>query len=198
MNGYQYEAVFNNGIGAPTTTTAATLTVVRIPSIGTWNSAVDGLWNSAGNWSDTQGTGVPGFSGVAGDQATFDGAAGLHVDIGDSSPSIAGLTFGPGAANYDIQSTGVGQLQLDNGDSNCTITVSVGTQTITAPVQLVSNTVIVQSASATLNISGPLIGDTGAVAHGGRCHAHRRLLWKRRPGPLLLVRLLTSPPVRCR
>ena len=31
MNGYQYEAVFSNGIGLPATTTAATLTVQTRP-----------------------------------------------------------------------------------------------------------------------------------------------------------------------
>ena len=33
MNGYQYEAVFSNGIGLPATTTAATLTVQTAPSV---------------------------------------------------------------------------------------------------------------------------------------------------------------------
>ena len=161
MSGYQYEAVFSNGVGMPASTTTATLTVVPIPNIGTWNSAVDGLWDTAGNWSDTQGTGAPGFSGVSGDEATFNGAAGLNADLGNSSPSIAGLTFGPSALNYDIKSTGTGQLQLNNGDSNATITVSAGTQTIAAPVQLASNTVVNPAASATLNISGLIIGTTG-------------------------------------
>ena len=97
---------------------------------------------------------MPGFSGLTGDQATFNGAAGLNVDLGNSSPSIAGLTFGPSALNYAIKSTGSGVLQLNNGGSNATITVSAGSQTISAPVQLVSNTVIDPAASAVLTISG--------------------------------------------
>ena len=96
--------------GQTVTTTAATLTVIPIPTIGTWNSAVDAPWNSVGNWINAQGTGVPGFSGVVGDQASFNGASGLNVDIGNSNPSIAGLNFGPHALDYNIQSSGSGVL----------------------------------------------------------------------------------------
>ena len=72
-----------------------TLTVIAVPTVGDWTSDVDGPWNLATDWTDTQGVGAPGFSGVSGDQATFDGAVGLNVDLGNFSPSIAGLTFGP-------------------------------------------------------------------------------------------------------
>ncbi len=146
-----------------------TLTVSPIATLATWESPVDGPWNSAANWTDTQGVGAPGFSGVSGDQATFNGAAGLNVDLGGFSPIIAALTFGPSALNYDIMSTmstGSGQLQLNNGSSDATITVSAASQTIAAPVQLVSYTAIDPAASATLTISGGISG-TGALAIDG-------------------------------
>ena len=168
-NGYQYEAVFTNSVNSATTT-AATLTVnpvIPVATVAVWNSAGSGVWNSAGNWIDTQGTGAPGFSGVTGDQATFNGAAGLNADLGNFSPNIAGLTFGPGALNYDITSSGSGVLQLNNGSSNATITVSAGSQTIDAPVQLFSNTAIAPAASATLNISGPISGAASSLTLDG-------------------------------
>ena len=137
-----------------------TLTVTPIATVATWNSAADGPWNWGPNWSDTQGVGTPGFSGVSGDQATFNGAAGLNVDLGNFSPSIAGLTFGPGALNYDIKSTGSGQLQLNNGSSDAAITVSAGSQTIDAPVVLANNVNVTAAGGAGLTISGA-IGQSG-------------------------------------
>ena len=101
-----------------------------------------------------------GFSGVSGDQASFNGAAGRNVDLGNSSPSIAGLTFGPSALNYDIQSTGSGQLQLNNGSSNATITVSAGSQTIDAPVVLENSVNVTLAGGTSLAISGG-IGQSG-------------------------------------
>ena len=131
------------------------------PTAATWTSSSDGPWNSGSNWTNTQGSGVPGFSGASGDQASFNGAAGLNVDLVNSSPSIAGLTFGPSALNYDIQSSGSGQLQLNNGSSNATITVSAGSgQTIAAPVVLESNVNVTLADGASLAISGG-IGQSG-------------------------------------
>ena len=124
-------------------------------------------WNSAGNWSDTQGTGVPGFSGVAGDQASFNGAAGLNADMGNFSPSLAGLSFGPNALNYDIESSGSGALHLNNGSSNTTITVSVGNQTIAAPLALDSSVLVAPAAGSRLAISGPISGPGFSLTLGG-------------------------------
>ena len=141
--------------------THATLTTVNtIASVAAWNSNTDGVWNSGANWTNTQGSGEPGFSGASGDQATFNGATGLNVNLDNYSPSIAGLTFGPSALNYDIQSTGSGQLQLNNGSSNATITVSAGSQTIAAPVVLESNVNVTLAGGASLTISGG-IGQSG-------------------------------------
>ena len=100
-------------------------------------------------------------SGITDDEATFNGAVGLSTDLDNFSPSIAGLTFGSNALNYEIKSTGNGLLQMNNSSSNATITVSSGSQTIAAPVQLISNTVIYPAPSATLNISGSVIGNPG-------------------------------------
>jgi hypothetical protein len=158
QNGNRYEAVFTNSVGTATTT-AATLTVV--PTFGTWNSAVDGPWNAAANWTDTQGAGVPGFSGLTGDQAAFSGAAGLNVDLGNFSPSLASLSFGPAAPNYVIQSTGSGVLQMNNGGGTATIGISAGSQTIASPVQLISNTTVLPAASSKLTVSNSVTGNTG-------------------------------------
>ena len=80
------------------------------------------------------------------------------MDIGNSNPSIAGLNFGPSALDYNIQSSGSGVLQLANGDSDATIMVLAGTQTITAPIQLANNTLIDPAASTTLSIAGSVAG----------------------------------------
>ena len=137
-----------------------TLTVIPVATIAAWSSGVDGPWNSTTDWTDTQGIGAPGFSGVSGDQATFNGAGGLNVDLGNFSPSIAGLSFGPGALNYDIKSTGSGLLQLNNGSSSATITVSAGSQTIDTPVVLGNNVNVTVAGGGGLTISGA-IGQSG-------------------------------------
>ncbi len=157
-NNNQYEAVFTNAAGSAKTT-AATLTIV--PTIGVWNSAVDAPWNADANWTDSQGAGVPGFSGVSGDQATFNGAAGLNVDLGVFNPNIATLTFGPAAPNYVILSSGGGVLQLNNGGGNATIGIAAGSQTIAAPVQLASNTTVLPAASTTLSVLGAVGSSAG-------------------------------------
>ena len=163
MNGYQYDAVFTNSVGS-VTTTAVTLMVIAVPTIGAWNSAVDSNWDSAANWIDSQGTVVPGFSGVAGDQAIFNGA-GVQVDLVAANPVIAGLNFDGSAGNYIIKSTGGGQLRMSTGGGTATISVSTGSQAISAPVQLSSNTVIDAAASTNLGISGA-IGGTGSLTVG--------------------------------
>ena len=141
-----------------------TLTVNPIATVATWSSDVDGPWNCATDWTDTQGIGAPGFSGVSGDQAAFNGAAGLNVDLGNFSPSIAQLAFGPSAMNYDIKSTGSGLLQLNNGNSNATISVSAGNQTIGAPVVLENDVNVTLAGGTSLTISGG-IGQSGG-SHG--------------------------------
>ena len=133
--------------------TDATLT----NTVTAWKSNTDGPWNSTENWSVRA---WPGFSGVSNDQASFNGAAGLNVDLGNSSPSIAGLTFGPSALNYDVKSTGSGQLQLNSGSSNATIMVSAGSQTIDAPVVLENNVNVTVAGGTSLTISGG-IGQSG-------------------------------------
>jgi len=148
-------------VGTSAASPADQFTYNPVATVAAWNSASDGLWNSPGNWDDTQGVGVPGFSGLTGDQATFNGAAGVNIDLGNSSPSIAGLTFGPSALNYAIQSSGSGILQLDNGAGNASIAVLAGSQTIAAPVPFSSNTSIDAAASATLTIAGSMAGGAG-------------------------------------
>ena len=141
-----------------------TLTVTPIATVAAWNSAADGPWNWGPNWTDTQGVGPPGLSGVGGDQASFNGAAGLNVDLGNFSPSIAGLTFGSGALNYDIKSTGSGVLQLNNGSSDAAITVSAGSQTIDAPVVLQNNVNVTTAGGTSLTIFGAIDPSGGSQA----------------------------------
>ncbi len=165
-NNYQYLAVFSNTDGT-LPTAPATLTVVPVPIVGVWNSTTEGVWNSAVNWTDSQGSGVPGSSGLAGDMAAFNGAAGLNVDLGDFSPKVAGLTFGPSQANYSITSTGSGQLQLSNSGSNAEITVAAGSQTISAAVELASSVVVSPAAGSKLTISGRVTGEGESLSVNG-------------------------------
>ncbi len=157
--------------------TSATLTADQftyVPLLSTWISASDDTWNLAANWSDNLGTGAPGEGASSGATAIFNGGSGteLTADIGSTSPNIAALDFGTSALNYTIESsTGFGQLQMNNGSGTATMTVSTGTQTISAPLLLGSKTLLDAAASTTLDVSGTVTGNAaltvGDATHNG-------------------------------
>ena len=67
------------------------VTLTAVATIGTWISSADVNWNSTatGNWSDSQGTGVPGFSTPGGDQATFNGCPEPNSRLTSATPAPA-------------------------------------------------------------------------------------------------------------
>jgi len=71
------------------------------------------------------------------------------------SPSLQAVIFDNAAHDYEIDNTGGGTLQLDNGATAAAVTNSAGTHRISAPVELRSNvTVAVTGAGDSLAITG--------------------------------------------
>ena len=112
MNGYQYEAVFSNGVGAPATTTAATLTVQTAPSVTTnpsdqtvlaggtasFTAAASGNPTPGVQWEVDTGSGYTSLS----DEGVYSGS-------GTDTLTISGATAAMSGYQYEaVFSNGVG------------------------------------------------------------------------------------------
>jgi autotransporter-associated beta strand protein len=98
-----------------------------------------------------------------------------------ASPSVAGITLNSGGASgtpgpgYTISQGTGGVLQLANGGTSASITVSSGSQAISAPLALDSNLTVSPAAGSQLTISGGidgagqslLVNDWGTVVLSG-------------------------------
>ena len=87
----------------------------------------------------------PGPRGVAGDTVLFSSAAGSTVRLDGADPSIAAITFSS-STSFTIAAGSGGVLHLANGGSGARITVSSGSHTISAPVELDSNLTVLPAA----------------------------------------------------
>ncbi|MGA2440389.1 MAG: dockerin type I domain-containing protein [Tepidisphaeraceae bacterium] len=137
------------------------VTSIGLQTVGTWAHTTGGSWSTLADWTG----GIP---QVALDTANFTSAiAGDSTVTLDGNRSVGTLTFN-NSHHYTIaQGTG-GILTLDGGGSptltgggknTSFITDSGGMHTISAPVDLNTNTAItVTNAGDALNISGPISG----------------------------------------
>ncbi|MEI8340283.1 MAG: autotransporter-associated beta strand repeat-containing protein, partial [Verrucomicrobiota bacterium] len=155
--------------GASSNVGTASLTVTGLvySGQGVWNTAGGGNWNDFSKWTTNGGS--PGLAAafVNTDAATFGLAAGsgtVSVDLNGASPSLAGLVFDNAAASYVIaQGSGSSPLKLNNGGSKATITVSNGSHTISAPVEMDSDgSVTVVNVADILTVSGSVSESGGA------------------------------------
>jgi autotransporter-associated beta strand protein len=135
--------------------------------LSTWIAGSGGNWNSFGNW-DTLG-GTPGLDGIlsrANDTATFGAGSGV-VSLNGTCPEIKSLTFASSGGSYTIaQGTTTDVLHMSNGSGVATVSV-VGSQTISAPVNLDSTTdVAVTNSTDVLTLSGNVFGVNGLIKDG--------------------------------
>ncbi len=100
---------------------------------------------------------LPRPRGVAGDTVLFSSAAGSTVRLDGADPSIAAITFSS-STSFTIAAGSGGVLHLANGGSRARITVSSGSHTISAPVELDSNLTVLPAAGSQLTISGGITG----------------------------------------
>ncbi len=156
LNGTLGTVAANGGV------TAASVTVFS--GSAKWNAPATASWGSGANanWTDTAAASVhaaPGtFAGfAASDSAVFDATSGALVNLDGAAPSLTALSF-TGGSHTIAPGTG-GTVTLNNGASTATVTASVGSHSITAPVQLGSNlSAAVTSAADTLTLSGGITG----------------------------------------
>ena len=154
-------------VGTTPQTTTANYNVGVFNGTGDWTSATNGNWGSNANWTDSNGIhAAPGtFAGFDDlDTATFDGTgAGTTITLNGVSPSLKNISFSGSLSYTVVQGTG-GSLILKADAGNATISSSstVG-QTISAPVQLASDTVV--------SVTGGPMSMFGGVSEAGASHS---------------------------
>ena len=120
---------------------------------GSWTATTGGSWGSSGNWLSGH---VP--TNLT-DTATFGTAigSGAATITLDANRTLSGLTFSStGNGNYTITAGTGGILTLDNGGSAVPLSVTSGSDTISAAVDLADNLSFSSSAGARLTISGSM------------------------------------------
>ena len=120
---------------------------------GSWTATTGGSWGSSGNWLNGH---VP--TNLT-DTATFGPAigSGAATITLDANRTLSGLTFSStGNGSYAITAGTGGILTLDNGGSAVPVSVTSGSDTISAAVDLADNINFSGSAGARLTISGSI------------------------------------------
>jgi autotransporter-associated beta strand protein len=117
------------------------------------------LWTTAANWT---GGNVP---GVAGDSASFVGATGAQIVQLNGQQHLASMTFNAGTGgSYAIgQLNSTDNLSFDNGAGIALLLNQAGSNSITAPLSLLSNTNVNLASGSTFTISGAIQG-TGKLS----------------------------------
>ena len=129
-----------------------------------WSVVGGGSWGqfASANWTDTTTPAIqaaPGTFGMeftATDTAIFNAGGNGTVTLDGISPSLAAITFN-GGSHPIARGAGTGVLTLKNDSGPATITVSAGSQSITAPVILSSDLVAMVTADM-LTLSGGIDG----------------------------------------
>lgn len=159
--GYTYSLAYDN----PTTPTLVQLLVSDFAAY-TWNSATGGTWASTTNW-----TPAGSFPNATGHTATLGEAIGVGTAVItlDGDKTVQSLTISPTTAGkiYDVAPGTGGKLILNNGGSAATIAVTANAHTISAGIDLASNTNVNLSTGTTLTASGVMSGTGTLTKIGG-------------------------------
>ncbi len=164
----------NNGIGSGSfsivqggsiagTTTKDMVLVFNGGAVSSiWSPDADGNWSTSTNWTNLS---VP--NGI-GDTATFGNTsltAPRNVTV-DGAFTVGTIAFNAaGTSNgFTLATDGVGGhgLTLNNNGIGASITVSNGSQVISAPMTLADNLTVIPAGSSTLTLSG-IINETGGA-----------------------------------
>jgi fibronectin-binding autotransporter adhesin len=159
-------------------TAAITITGQVYSGIGTWagNGTGIGSWGTVAagfglDWGANQGS--PGLDAnfTSTDTATFGNVAGQAtqlVNLNGANPSLNSITFNSSTTNYTIATGTGGTVTLNGGAGSATITDAAtgGTQTISAPVILATNTTVNVSPGQKIALLGGVSGPGGVNTTG--------------------------------
>jgi hypothetical protein len=126
------------------------------PIVGTpqWTLNSSGDYNTSSNWSG----GVPNAVDAT---ANFLGAIISNATVNTAAPITLGTINFNNANTYDLTATGSGALTLQTSTGNAQVNVLQGTQEISLPTTVASNTTLNIAANSTLEIAGPLTVSAG-------------------------------------
>ena len=136
---------------------------------GVWNASGSGTWGTIlapTNW--TTNGGAPGLDPnfISTDSATFGnsiGAATATVTLAGDNPSLNTITFSNTlGGSYTIAQGSGGTLVLNNGAGTALINNLGGNNTISAPVQIESNTSVAAAGSSMLTLAGAISEQGGS------------------------------------
>ncbi len=137
---------------------------VRFTAAVSWNSTGPGNWGAAANWSSSI---IPKGSG---DVATFGSAITAPTVVTLDSSRTVGEIFFSNANSYTISGAAGAVLTIDDtGDasgSNPQINVSLGSQSINAPITLANGVSLTTAAGTSLTLGGAISG-TGPLSISG-------------------------------
>ena len=122
------------------------------------NAASDGKWSTAGNWTNNS------TPSQAGQIASFGPALVGTVTV-DTPQTIGGMIFSNSGAGYTISGSNALTLAGTGSNPAATVTVTSGSDTISAPLALSGATVFAGSGS--LTVSGSVLGTGGSLAVSG-------------------------------
>lgn len=129
------------------------------PTTDRWVPTIGGNWDVASNWSNNS---VP---NGAGDKVLLGTAITESATIAlNGARTVGKLTF-ESPLGYTLSAGSGGSLVLENSGSDAEVIVSAGTNSITAPVSLISNTSVSVVSGAQLSL-GAVSGSAGLTKLG--------------------------------
>jgi autotransporter-associated beta strand protein len=146
-----------------------------LPGSVQWNAGTNVSWNGPSVWTSSstgQAVSPPGLTGTQQASVVINTATAGLVNLNGVSPDVANIAFDSSAGDQIASSSALdadsgGTLQLDNGPANATVTVGVGSQSVTAPIALVSNVAVGMAAGSQLTLSGGVSGAGQSLALTG-------------------------------
>jgi fibronectin-binding autotransporter adhesin len=170
-----------NGASSNVGTSTVAISGEVYSGTSTWSTDGSGSWGTltgtgseafGANWGANQGSpGLdPNFTGV--DTATFgsQAVASATVSLNAAAPNLNSITFSSPVTGYTLaQGTGSSSITLSGTTPSINVTgnATAGSQTISAPVILGSNTGINVGSNQTLNLNGQVSGSGYGVAYSG-------------------------------
>jgi autotransporter-associated beta strand protein len=131
-----------------------------------WTSAASSSWGTNANWTDVIAPVVhsaPGGYAGYNDSMTLDNSSSVRtVNLDGATPHLSSLSFNTtSGSGYLLAQGSGGAITLDNGASPVTVTVTHGSQTISAPLELLSDVAFAPASGGSLTVSGD-IDDSGS------------------------------------
>jgi autotransporter-associated beta strand protein len=147
-----------------------TLTIGGGSSATAWNNSAGSTWNNAANWT----AGIPNAQYAVATLGSSPGITSPATITLNGNQTVGSLTFNNSTGNASVPPTSYtiaqgtsGSLIIDNGSAPASITDLSGTQLISAPVILNSNTgLVVTNAADTVTLSNSISGAGGITASG--------------------------------